>query len=172
MGIEVSAQNTQGNSGKRNIIIRAPKVIKEPYDQGACRQWFKVIYYDGEKPVKTWFESKLSVDIAQGIHDLAFKDKSQNKGTIMRKDAVALLQNIFSRNGDLKEFAGSRNNSPRQYGGVLASVKALFDLYMDKDSEGGENITQKEQFEIMKTVDKWYGYTYDSWFGHVKKDSD
>ena len=172
MSLGVSTQKPQGNSGMKKIIIRAPRIIKEPYDQCSCEQWYKVIYYDGEKNVKTWFANTLGVDIAQGLQDLAFKDKSQNKGTIMRKDAVKMLQEVFSRHGDLKEFAGRRNRSSRQYGGILASVKALFDLYMDKDSDGGENITQKEQFEIMKTVDLWHGYNYDSFFGHTRKDQE
>jgi len=149
MGTKISPQNTQGNISTNKVIIRAPRISKHYYDIVNNRQWYKVAYYNGEEPVQTYFNNMICVDIAQSFQDLALKDKSKNKGTIMQKDALAMLQDIFLKYG-------------RQFGKTITQIKALFDLYMTEGDgcDGGVNITQKEQFDIMKTLDNWFGHNY------------
>ena len=109
--------------------------------------------------------------------------KTQN-GAITRKEAIKVLQNIFKKdNGTVtkskskaerREYNGQVHPANGSfpgcgfdnvtgygygygygYGGFLSQTKDLFELYMDKDSEGGENITVNEQKSIIVTVQNW-----------------
>ena len=74
---------------------------------------------------------------------------------ISKKSVLKLLQNVFEK--------GVNTHSPGSSldGENLLAIKRLFELYMDKDSAGGENITQQEQFAIMRTIDSWTdNYSY------------
>ena len=96
--------------------------------------------------------------------------KTQN-GTIARKDAIKVLQNVFKQhNGTVKHkeqvIAGDISINSHNYayasgfgygyGGFLSQTKDLFDLYMDRDSDGGEALTQQEQNDIINTVKSWF----------------
>ena len=121
-------------------------------------------------------------------NELNSAPKQQN-GSISRKDAIKVLQNVFKQNNGTKsthskEASTSKtvhkdfshiNREARStndilstsaagygygfgygYGGFLSQTKDLFELYMDKDSEGGTSITKNEQQEIIKTVNAWF----------------
>ncbi len=110
----------------------------------------QVTFFNGKNYEKAIFEDKLPQDITKGICNLAFK----NHGNITRKDAISLLQLLFQNN--YENCVDRAHSQALIYGGQLTSVKDLFELYMDKCSDGGENITQQEQFQIMKTIKNWY----------------
>ena len=107
----------------------------------------KVTYYsNGEhKTVKfsKYKDGSIGLAIAKNFHDYAFKDKDINNGNIQRKDAIKILQNIFA----IKYERATVTNA--EDAAAFSDVKDLFELYMDKDSDGGEKITQKEQAEIL-----------------------
>ena len=112
----------------------------------------KVTYRNSEGKFKTtYITDKPALDIVKNFNIYAFKDKNINKGNINRQDAIKILQDIYKNNkGTIKVRNGYSL-------GKLAQIKDLFELYMDKASEGGEKITQKEQSEILETIDNWFG---------------
>lgn len=107
----------------------------------------KVTYYsNGEHKTVEFSKYKdgsIGLAIAKNFHDYAFKDKDINNGNIQRKDAIKILQNIFA----IKYERATVTNA--EDAAAFSDVKDLFELYMDKDSDGGEKITQKEQAEIL-----------------------
>ena len=99
-------------------------------------------------------------------------------GSISRKNGIRMLQEIFKNNSgviameksDRASYSNTEGGLGKHptgfghgygfgygygFGGMLSQTKDLFDLYMDKDSAGGENITPEEQQEIMETVNNW-----------------
>ncbi len=115
----------------------------------------KVTYYsNGENKTvefSKYKEGSIGLAIAKNFHDYAFKDKDINNGNIQRKDAIKILQDIFAT-----KYVGSASCRDASAAAAFSDVKDLFELYMDKDSDGGEKITQKEQAEIL---DIW-GYRH------------
>ena len=125
-------------------------------------------YYDGAKWQERFVRNSIPVEVTKVIRELAFKDLEKNHGTIKRKDAIMALQRIY----DAKDCVTPEKFNSQEKEKVvlsdaeraeLSAVKDLFELYMDKDSDGGEDITQKEQFAIMKTIGDWYGYLKSLW---------
>lgn len=115
----------------------------------------EVTYYSENKHKTVEFSKfkggSIGLSIAKNFHDYAFKDKDINNGNIQRKDAIKILQNIFAT--DYKEVYVTNASQT----GLFSEVKDLFELYIDKDSDGGEKITQKEQAEILDTWAKRFG---------------
>lgn len=107
----------------------------------------KVTYYsNGEHKTVEFSKYKdgsIGLAIAKNFHDYAFKDKDINNGNIQRKDAIKILQDIFATKYQ-KLLSKDVNDAA-----LFSEVKDLFELYMDRDSDGGEKITQKEQAEIL-----------------------
>ncbi len=100
--------------------------------------------------------------------------KKSQDGSISRKNGIKILQEIFKKDSGLitmkaqkaireaadpnNRYAGKPMNSYGfgfGFGGLLSQTKDLFELYMDKDSDGGEKITKGEQQEIIQTVKNW-----------------
>ena len=128
---------------------RQTQILRRP-SYKSSKKGMQVTFFNGKNWEKAIFDDKLPQEITKGIHNLAFK----NHGNITRKDAISLLQSLFQNNDE--NYVDLAYSEAQIYGGRLTSVKDLFELYMDKSSDGGENITQKEQFQIMKTIKNWY----------------
>ena len=128
---------------------RQRQILRRP-SYKSSEKGMQVTFFNGKNWEKAIFDDKLPQEITKGIHNLAFK----NHGNITRKDAISLLQSLFQNNDE--NYVDLAHSEAQIYGGRLTSVKDLFELYMDKSSDGGENITQKEQFQIMKTIKNWY----------------
>ena len=133
------------NNNRQTQILRRPSYK-------SSEERMQVTFFNGKNWEKAIFDDKLPQEITKGIHNLAFK----NHGNITRKDAISLLQSLFQNNDENYVDLAHAHAEAEIYGGRLTSVKDLFELYMDKSSDGGENITQKEQFQIMKTIKNWY----------------
>ena len=104
--------------------------------------------------------------------------KRDANGNITRPEAIKTLQFIFANHdGTMARTTDARETSSGKwtkiykeaengnteysavgygYGGLLSQVKDLFDLYIDRDSEGGTSITKTEQSAIQATIDKWF----------------
>ena len=143
MGIPVTQRQN-----KKTTIIRKP-VLNQVHEY-EC----KITYFDGKKWINTIKENYSdinAINVFAGIREAL--NKRPAKGNISKKEAIKLLQKVFENGYDMKKIYGDKSNDSS---GCLVAIKELFELYMDKDSDGGENITQKEQFAIMRTIDKWY----------------
>ena len=116
------------------VKLRRPVKTKETnercvytYFNSETKNWDNVEFY------KYGWGAAL-VKVAEQINKHAF----ENKGVITRATAIEMLQEIHK----IQEK-------------VVTLIKDLFELYMDKSSDGGENITQDEQSRIMTTIAHW-----------------
>ena len=159
MGNEVNTQYVKRPSNS----FTGGKLSRAPYTKECL-----IKYYDGAKWQERFVRNSIPVEVTKVIKELAFKDFDKNHGTIKRKDAIMALQRIY----DAKDCVTPEKFNSQEKEKVvlsdaeraeLSAVKDLFELYMDKDSDGGEDITQKEQFAIMKTIGDWYGYLKSLW---------
>lgn len=98
----------------------------------------------------------VAVDFAKGFREYAFKNPNVNKGNITRKDGLKIIQNIFMNNYNTESYGLGSGHA-----GALTEAKHIFDIYTDKDSDGGEMLTQQEQSEIL--------YLYTRKYGSIKK---
>ena len=108
-------------------------------------------------PRKTAPQESVALDFARGFREYAFKNKNVNKGNITREDALIILQNIVKNNHN--SYIGTNGGES----GALSEAKIIFDIYTDKDSHGGEMLTQKEQSEIL--------HQYATKYGSIQKDN-
>ena len=129
---------------------------------------FIINYFDEKQWQKRYVYNSAAVEVTKQIHELAFKDKDKNHGTIKRQDAIIALQKIFdAKDCVTPEKFNSQDKAHSTMSdtdkATLSAIKDLFELYMDKTSEAGEDITQKEQFKIMKTIGDWFGRLEPLW---------
>ena len=117
------------------VKLRRPVKTKETNDgcfytyfNSETKKWDNVEFY------KRGYGAVYN-EVMNQINKHAF----ENHGVITRATAIGMLQEIFK--------------VPSK---VLNRIKDLFELYMDKASEGGENITQNEQYKIVTTIANWY----------------
>ena len=103
--------------------------------------------------------ANIGLSIAKAFNEYAFKDKDVNKGNIQRKDAIKILQNVFKENSGTESvfLSSGLKAGYSEVSGLLSETKDFFELYMDKDSDGGETLTQQEQAEILHTYAQKYG---------------
>lgn len=141
----------QKNTNKQNLQTKKT-VIFMPVIRQRNGYTANVTYFNGQKWVwtrKCYEKSELNfINVLSGIRKALKQPNS--KGIISKKVALKILQNLFEKGSD--EYSSGEYSGK---GGQLSAIKDLFELYMDKDSDGGENITQQEQFAIMRTIDNW-----------------
>lgn len=97
-------------------------------------------------------QETVATDFARGFREYAFKNKNVNRGGITRKDALKIIQDIFKKN-----YNTQCNGLDADRAGALSEAKDIFDIYTDRDSDGGEMLTQKEQSEILHLYATKYG---------------
>ena len=157
MGAECAQVLGLGNVTQQNKVIKNQQTnkitIRKPVVRHVGGHSYEVTYCNGQKWVKKTKdirinEEKNAINVFLGIRK-ALEEQPNLKGMISKKSALKLLQNVFEKG------VNTYSNGRSVDGENLLTIKRLFDLYMDKDSDGGENITQQEQFAIMRTIDSW-----------------
>ncbi len=85
-----------------------------------------------------WFNGSTAVRTATEFSNLK-NNIAKNQGNITSKEANVILKHLANH----------------IHGAKIQSLKPLFELYTDAESEGGTNITQKEQSDILTTLLEW-----------------
>ena len=162
MGAECAQVLGLGNVTQQHKVIKNRQTnkmtIRKPVVRNVAGDIYDVTYFNGQKWVKKIKHSSINqeknaINVFLGIRKAL--EQPNLKGMISKKSVLKLLQNVFEKGVNTYSPGSSLD------GENLLAIKRLFELYMDKDSAGGENITQQEQFAIMRTIDSWTdNYSY------------